>query len=151
MFAFAVPLPLRDRQLRIELYRTTNSTQKGRLISMAHLWLRDLVPPGAAQQPTAVHAVSAELLGALRQARGGRVQLTAALVDADQRRAMYRAPLLEDEGDAAGTAGAAGSTAGGTARPGDHGDRQLHRLESATHEYTRRELRKKALHTGAVA
>ncbi|PSC71573.1 pollen-specific SF21-like [Micractinium conductrix] len=147
MFAFAVPLPLRDRQLRIELYRTTNSTQKGRLISMAHLWLRDLVPPGAAQQPTAVHAVSAELLGALRQARGGRVQLTAALVDADQRRAMYRAPLLEDEGDAAGTAGAAGSTAGGTARPGDHGDRQLHRLESATHEYTRRELRKKALHT----
>ena len=88
----------------------------------------------------------AELSSALRQARGGRVQLTAALVDADLRRAMYRAPLLEAEGDAAGPAGAAGSTA----RVSDHGDRHLQHLESATHEYSRRELRKKALHTGAA-
>lgn len=36
-FVFATPLPLRDRQLRVELYRTSSSTQRGRLISIAHV------------------------------------------------------------------------------------------------------------------
>ena len=34
-FVFAAPLPLRDRELRIEIYRTASSTQRGRLISIA--------------------------------------------------------------------------------------------------------------------
>lgn len=33
-FVFAVPLPLRDRQLRLELYRTASNTQRGRLVSI---------------------------------------------------------------------------------------------------------------------
>lgn len=36
-FVFAVPLPLRDRQLRIEVYRTSSNTQKGRLSSMTNV------------------------------------------------------------------------------------------------------------------
>lgn len=44
-FVFAAPLPLRDRELRVEVYRTASSTQRGRLISIANvgaaqtLWL----------------------------------------------------------------------------------------------------------------
>ena len=36
-FVFAAPLPLRNRQLRLELYRTPSSTQRGRLVSIAHV------------------------------------------------------------------------------------------------------------------
>jgi hypothetical protein len=36
-FVFAAPLPLRDRQLRVELYRTASSTQRGRLIALAQV------------------------------------------------------------------------------------------------------------------
>jgi hypothetical protein len=44
-FVFAVPLPLRDRQLRLELYRTSSNTQRGRLVSMAHVSSIDMVEP----------------------------------------------------------------------------------------------------------
>ena len=40
---FTVPLPLRDRQLRLELYRTSSNTQRGRLVSMAHVSSCDMV------------------------------------------------------------------------------------------------------------
>lgn len=36
-FVFAAPLPLRDRELRVEVYRTASNTQRGRLISIANV------------------------------------------------------------------------------------------------------------------
>ena len=36
-FCFAAPLPLRDRQLRLELYRTPSSTSRGHIVSIANV------------------------------------------------------------------------------------------------------------------
>lgn len=57
-FVFAVPLPLRDRQLRVELYRTPSSSQKGRLVSVAHVSARFRA---AARQPALCGALAQPL------------------------------------------------------------------------------------------
>jgi hypothetical protein len=99
------------------------------------VWLRDLLPPGIANNPEASKESSWELQGVLKHQVGGRVLLRSTLVDTDMRRCSYQQPYTE-EGEGEGE---------------EHGGiPTLRRLESATEEYSRRELRRKALHSGAL-
>ncbi|KAI3436798.1 hypothetical protein D9Q98_006208 [Chlorella vulgaris] len=137
-FVFAVPLPLRDRQLRIEVYRTSSNTQKGRLSSMTNVWVQDLVPAQLAHDPEACKRVTLELQGALKSQPAGRIMLRSTLVDTDVRRSMYQAPLAEEEEEEE-----AQQPGGGGTGP------RLQRLESSTEGYSTRELARKALHSEA--
>lgn len=143
-FAFAVPLPLRDRQLRLELYRTSSSSQKGRLISTTHVWLRDLLPAGLAADVDSMQRVSVELESMVKGMPGGRVQLKCAVVDTDVRREMYQAPFVEAGRDGEETREAREQA---TAAGEGHGTRRLRHMQSVTEEWSKYELRKKAKHT----
>lgn len=138
---FAAPLPLRDRQLRIELYRTASSTQRGRLVSIANVWLHSLLPPGLDDSQEGAKRTTVELESMHKHQRGGRVMLKAAVVDQDLRRAMYQAPVVEEE-DAGGGEGPSRTASGMAQR------QTVERLQSTTEAFSTAELRQKALMSG---
>eukprot|EP00887_Chlorella_sp_A99_P001355 scaffold8.g1355.t1 len=155
---FAVPLPIRNRRgtgwrwagkLHVELYRTSRSTSRGRIISIAEVDLWALLPDAHAD-PLATRATPVRLTSLHRGQAGGEAALSAALVDADGRRQMYGARFVEAAGADAAVDGV-GVLPLVLCRAPASGEEQffaaaphLARLESATPAYTRRELRKKA-------
>lgn len=199
---FAVPLPLRDRQLRLELYRTPNSSRRGRLVSVAqvgaqmrglrsrlpgvcsehfwmhnggwraglasshvycpphclvHLpcreqvWLHDLLPPGLEEDAEACRSASVELESVAKQLPAGRVHLRSTLIDTDLRRAAYQAPFAQDgSSSTAGDAAIKAAPAQVPAAAGGDPTPRLQRLESATEQWSERELRKKTRKTGKL-
>lgn len=119
--------------------------------SPVQVWLHDLLPAGLEEQPEASRSSTAELEGVARNVPAGRVHLASALVDTDLRRAAYQAPFVQGSPEptaadaAVAAAPAPGPAVGGPGRPP-----QLQRLESATEEWSERELRKKTRKTGAL-
>lgn len=147
-FVFAVPLPLRDRQLRLELYRTPNSSRRGRLVSVAQVWLHDLLPPGLEEDAEACRSASVELESVAKQLPAGRVHLRSTLIDTDLRRAAYQAPFAQDgSSSTAGDAAIKAAPAQVPAAAGGDPTPRLQRLESATEQWSERELRKKTRKT----
>ncbi|KAL4424975.1 hypothetical protein ABPG77_002860 [Micractinium sp. CCAP 211/92] len=146
-FVFAVPLPLRDRQLRLELYRTPSSSHKGRLVSFAQVWLHDLLPAGLEDDPEASRTSSAELEGVAKQQPAGRMHLRSTLIDTDLRRAAYQAPFAQESPPTADSSAIKAVPGKGPAAAGAEPPPRLQRLESATEQWSERELRKKTRKT----
>ena len=85
-FVFAMPVPIRDRTMRLELYRTNNAQSRGRLVSMVDVSLHSMLPKDAAANPLATARVRVPLNSLHRGQEGGRLGLRVALVDTDMRR-----------------------------------------------------------------
>lgn len=212
-FVFAVPLPLRDRQLRLELYRTPSSSHKGRLVSFAQVggiayqhrsphhshdtttevgllmgwtavwqgclagasacapmvecsppictllpgaassaqvWLHDLLPAGLEDDPEASRTSSAGLEGMAKQQPAGRMHLRSTLIDTDLRRAAYQAPFAQESPPTADSSAIKAVPGKGPAAAGAEPPPRLQRLESATEQWSERELRKKTRKTGEL-
>lgn len=93
---FAVPVPLQDRILRMEVYRTSSVTSKGRPIAAAQLPLLDILPFDAPGKLSLSLRKDVEVALSLLPSGGGdsSMRLSVSLADADRRRVLYGQPLL---------------------------------------------------------
>jgi hypothetical protein len=97
--AFALPLPLRDRPVRLEVYRTGSTQRKGRAIFGAVVPLLQLLPPAEGPAPDLKAALPSQL-PLMELATGessAAMAVRVAVSDMDGRRALY-AQTLGGEG-----------------------------------------------------
>lgn len=128
LLAFAVPVPMRDRAVRMEVWQTTSSGKKGRAAFVAQPHLFTILPDvgGIAPDLHQRRTLEVPLVAMNGTKTAAALSITVAVADLDSRRALYLQELLEHREIEEMQAGQSGAVA---------------RLQSTTRELTAREMK----------